>query len=197
GPDFALLEQLAGECFMPLAYGGGIGSVQTARDVMKCGVEKVILNSAAWRKPELVSDVASVLGSSSTMVSLDVQKSRGVPRRFDHVSHSVDKKSNLSDDVKAMIAAGAGELLVQSVERDGTMSGPDLQLLRDVAGNLPIPVVYAGGVSSLHDASDIWNLGVSGVAAGAWFVFRGPHRAVLITYPGYDDIVASYSCENR
>jgi cyclase len=191
-PDFALLEQLAGECFMPLSYGGGIHSVDTARRVMGCGIEKVIVNSAAFTNPGLVTEIASVLGSSSTVVSCDVTRSKKGITRFDHVTRR-DVRENVVERLNTLVGAGAGEVIVQSVDRDGTLTGPDIDTVATIARSISVPVVYAGGVASLDDSIDVWRAGASGVAAGAWFVFRGPHRAVLITYPKYDLIQASFS----
>lgn len=192
GPDLRMLEHLAGECFMPLAYGGGIASAETARAVMECGVEKVVLNSAAWARPQLVTEVASVLGSSSTVVSVDVASVRKRMLRYDHVTRSVAKKVDLLERVTQLVDAGAGEVLVQSQDRDGTQGGPDLPMLASLTAGLTVPVVYAGGIASLDDAVAVWRTGVNGVAAGSWFVFRGPHRAVLITYPKYEAITDAF-----
>lgn len=191
GPNLPVLQQIAGECFMPLAYGGGISSVDSARRVMDCGIEKVVLNSAAWKRPGLVSEVAAVLGSSSTVVSCDLMRRRKSLLRFDYIKGSAVKTS-LVDSLREVVAAGAGEVILQSRDHDGTLAGPDLAAVREIAPKLSVPVVYGGGIRSLDDCVDVWRAGASGVAAGAWFVFRGPHRAVLITYPNYGSIKQSY-----
>lgn len=191
GPNFAVLEQLAAECFMPVAYGGGIASADLARRVMDCGIEKVVLNTAAWRRPELVSEVAAVLGSSSTVISVDMTSKWGGARRFDHLARRA-VKSNVTLDLERLISAGAGEVLLQSKDSDGTLAGPDLPMIRAMTDRVNVPVVYAGGIRSIDDCVDVWSAGASGAAAGAWFVFRGPHRAVLITYPRYEVISEKY-----
>ncbi len=193
GPDFAMLEQVASECFMPMAYGGGIYSADVARQVMDRGIEKVVLNSAAWKRPQLVTEVAAILGSSSTVVSLDATTNRRGLVRYDHRAGRTVKKENLEQRLAELVAAGAGEILLQSTDRDGTLAGPDLALVDAVTADTSVPIVYAGGVSSLADAEALWRRGVSGVAVGAWFVFRGPHRAVVISYPPYDLIAESFS----
>lgn len=197
GPDFALLDQLAGECFMPLAYGGGINSVEVARRVIDCGIEKVVVNSAAWKRPELVTEISSVLGSSSTVVSLDLTAGRKSLLRYDHATGSPVKKEDVFRRLRAVIDAGAGEVLVQSKDRDGTLGGPDLAMLQQIIRGVNVPVVYAGGIASLDDCVAVWNCGASGVAAGSWFVFRGPHRAVLITYPDYSQVEGSFASMTR
>lgn len=176
-PNFDLIEKIASECSLPIAYGGGLITVDDAERVIQCGVDKVIINSAFQRNPRIITDIASRIGSSSTVVSLDA--------KFLMDSYMVGRNS-LQDLDAAVIRAnnvGAGELLVQSVERDGTQSSPDLNLARSVVLNSAIPVVYAGGVSSLYHVNELWDTGVDGVGAGAWFVFNGPLEAVLISYP--------------
>lgn len=192
GPDFALLEQLAGECFMPLAYGGGVESADTARRIMRLGIEKVVINGAAMRRPSLITEVSDVLGASSTVVSIDATMSRRGAVRFDHRTGAAVKKESIADRIAEVVAAGAGELVIQSRDRDGTLDGPDLALIREVTSSVSVPVVYGGGISSLADCEAVWSAGVSGVAAGSWFVFRGPHRAVVITYPRYDLITDAF-----
>lgn len=192
GPDLAMLEQLAGECFMPLAYGGGIDSADTARSIMRLGIEKVVLNSAALRRPALVTEISDVLGASSTVVSVDATMTRRGPVRFDHRTGAPVKKEVLSTRIAELVAAGAGELVIQSRDRDGTLDGPDLALIAALTRDVEVPIVYGGGISSLADCEAVWTAGVSGVAAGSWFVFRGPHRAVVITYPRYDLISGAF-----
>lgn len=192
GPDLAMLEQLAGECFMPLAYGGGVDSVDAARSIMRLGIEKVVLNSAAIRRPQLVTEIAEVLGSSSTVVSVDATMTRRGPLRFDHRTGAPVKRENLTERIAELVAAGAGELVIQSRDRDGTLAGPDLELLAAATAGVSVPVIYGGGISSVADCEAVWRAGASGVAAGSWFVFRGPHRAVVITYPRYDVISEAF-----
>ena len=187
-PDWEYIEECASECFMPLGYGGGIRSRDDAEKLVSLGVEKVILNTAAWTSPDLIGDVAAAVGSCSTVVCLDVKKTwRRALRRYEHASKSAARESVLDAAVR-VVDAGAGEVILQDVDRDGMFTGPDYELLEAVASAVPVPVTVAGGFSGLEEASEAWARGVSGVAAGSWFVFQRPHRAVLISYPAYADI---------
>ena len=187
-PRWALLEECAGECFMPLSYGGGITTLEQAKRVVGLGIEKVVMNAAAWANPGLVTAVAGAVGSCSTVVCLDVKRDwRGRPGRYQHeVGRRV--RADVVEEAQRAVDAGAGELILQDVDRDGTFEGPDLALVRQVCAAVSVPVTVLGGVGSLEDASASWRAGASGVSAGSWFVFQRAHRAVLITYPRYGKI---------
>jgi cyclase len=184
-PNYELLKSLAAECFLPLAYGGGVSSEASAKKVVECGIDKVIINSALSVDPTILSRISDSLGSSSTMASLDVVSDEGGFQLRNRTCIS------LQEAITDLEEQGAGELLVQSVELDGTRMGPDLDLAATVVEASKIPVVYAGGVASLEDATALWRLGIDGVAAGSWFVFKEPHDAVLVTYPPRKKILAA------
>lgn len=184
-PDYTLIEQFAGECFMPLAYGGGIQSKDQAKRLFSLGIEKVCLQTAALKDPSLITSLAQRFGSQSVMVSIDLKKNMwGKPQIFTQLA-SKQKKSWI-DTIKSLESAGAGEILLNSVDKDGTMSGPDLSIIKEASEQLDIPLIAVGGVSSLEDIKACVINGASAVAAGSYFVFQGPHRAVLISYPKYD-----------
>lgn len=176
-PNYELLRSLAAECFLPLAYGGGVTSETTAKRVVECGIDKVIVNSALGSDSKILQKIAKSIGSSSTVASLDFVGGRAEFRTKNR------EGLNLRQVVLQAEEQGAGEIIIQSVDRDGSRLGPDLNLASEVLGASNVPIVYAGGVASLDDASALWRLGVDGVGAGTWFVFRPPHDAVLITYP--------------
>ena len=186
GPDESALEEIAGEAFMPVAYGGGISDVATATRLIQLGVEKVALNGAAITNPHVVAEIADRLGSSTLVVAIDaLQAGSG----WEVVTHSATHRTGV--DVRthavAMAQLGAGELLLTSVDRDGTMEGYDLDLVRTVVREVDIPVVACGGAGSLADlASVVREGGATASAAGSLFVFQGRHRAVLINYPSYE-----------
>lgn len=182
-PDFALIEELAGECFMPLCYGGGIKSAAEARALFKIGVEKVAIQSAALRDPSLLREIADSAGEQAVVASLDIKHDwRGRPQLFSASSAPLGKR-DWRETLRELIAAGAGEILLNAVDRDGTMKGPDLALIREASAIAQVPLIAIGGVGSLEDIRAATGAGASAVAAGAYFVFHGPHRAVLITYP--------------
>lgn len=188
GPGYELLADIAGEAFMPFAYGGGITSLEQVRRLFALGVEKVVINTAAQRTPTLVSEIAAAAGSSSVVASIDVKRDwRG------HYSVWVagGRRDTRCDPVawaRELERAGAGEILLTSINRDGTQSGYDLELVRRVAEAVSIPVVAAGGAGTLAHFREAVDSGASAVAAGTMFVFHGKHRAVLITYPGRDEL---------
>lgn len=186
-PPFDLLQDIAGEAFMPMAYGGGLKNIEQIRRVFSLGFEKVIINSASYRNMDLISEAANIYGSQSIVCSVDLKKNW--MGRAELVSHSGKKRETigLREHLMAAEKAGAGEILVNSVDRDGTMSGYDLNIIRHVADTISVPVIACGGAGSIdHFADAIKVGGASAVAAGSLFVFFGPHRAVLINYPDRD-----------
>jgi cyclase len=188
-PSFELIRDIAAEAFMPFAYGGGVTSVEEVKRLVGLGAEKVVVNSAAVARPELVREAAEVVGSQSLVVAIDVKRS--LLGRYEVVTHSGTRRSGLDPVAWAqqVESLGAGEILVNSVDRDGTMKGYDLALLRKVTGAVRVPVVACGGAGGLADLrAAVAEGGASAVAAGSLFVFHGKHRAVLITYPDYRDL---------
>ncbi len=183
-PNLALLEQIANECFMPLLYGGAITTVEHARRILQLGVEKICLNTSAINRPEFISELASEFGSQSVVVSIDVRRSLWGKHKIiaPHGDSNVDRDPEAF--ARQMEDLGAGELLLNSVDRDGTMEGYDIDITARVSDAVSIPVIACGGAGSLQDLKDVINeTSVSAVAAGSLFVFYGKHRAVLISYP--------------
>ena len=187
-PNYALIEQFAGECFMPLSYGGGIRTVDQARRLLSLGVEKVCLQTAAYRDPTVVTQIAERGGSQAVLVAVDVKRSwLGRPKLYASATGKTLDEPWM-ERVRALVAAGAGEVVLNAVDRDGTMAGMDLELIREASAGIDVPLIALGGAGSLGDIKDAVTAGASAVAAGAFFVFHGPHRAVLITYPHYDEL---------
>lgn len=184
-PDYKLIAELASECRMPLCYGGGVSKVSEAKRIVSLGVEKVALSAAALALPELVADIATELGRQSVVVVLDVKKNM-LSRNYDVYTHNGTRKANrtLQDAIQLMQAAGAGEIVVNSIDRDGQMKGYDLDLARKARGLMSVPMTMLGGAGSLDDiAALLSTCGTIGAAAGSMFVFKGAYRAVLINYP--------------
>lgn len=187
-PDYGLIEQVAGECFMPLAYGGGVRTVQQAQRIFASGVEKICIQTAALENYLIVRELADFFGSQSVIVSVDIKRNwLGRPQIF-----ASSKRTATSGDWLKMLSkyidAGAGEVLLNAVDRDGTLTGPDLDLIRLASERVNVPLVALGGIASLADIKSAVEAGASAVAAGAFFVYHGPHRAVLITYPKYSEL---------
>lgn len=187
-PDFELIQRFAGECFMPLGYGGGVRTLEQARKLFAIGVEKVCIQTVALEDLGFVSRLADECGSQSVVASIDVKRSLfGKPRLYSSQSQRLDSRDWL-EFVAQVVEAGAGEVVLNAVDRDGTMNGMDLDLIRAAAARISVPLVAVGGAGSLRDLRSAVDAGASAVAAGAFFVFHGPHRAVLITYPRYDEL---------
>lgn len=188
-PNYALIEQVAGECFMPLAYGGGVRNVGQAKQIFSLGIEKVCVQTAAVENPHLISELSERFGSQSIMVSIDIKKNWfGKPNVFAAAQGKLLSTPWL-DTLRSFVAAGAGEVLLNAVDKDGTLSGPDLGLIREASAAVDVPLIAVGGISNLTDIKSAIHAGASAVAAGAFFVFHGPHRAVLITYPSPSELV--------
>jgi cyclase len=183
-PDFLLIERLAAECRMPLCYGGGVKTVGQARRIVSLGVEKVAISSAAIESPELITGIATEIGSQSVVVVLDV--TQGPSGAYEVRTHNGTRTTGLAPSVVARDAEarGAGEVVVNSIDRDGEMRGYDLHLSRLVRDASTLPMTLLGGAGSLGDLEAvIKTCGIVGAAAGSLFVFKGALRAVLINYP--------------
>lgn len=189
-PDYDLIEQFAGECFMPLTYGGGITTVDQAKRLFTIGVEKVSIQTSAINDLKLVSEIASRYGNQSVVVSIDIKKNMLGRQKLYCASSGKVLDQDWHQFMTQAVAAGAGEILLTSVDRDGTMSGMDILLIETAARSCPVPLIAAGGVGSLMDMKKAVTAGASAVAAGAFFVYHGPRRAVLITYPKYNELIA-------
>lgn len=193
GPDFAAAEELASECFMPLCYGGGIRTAADAFTLFALGVEKVAVQTAALRNPSIVREIADRAGEQAVVVSIDVKRNwRGKHRLYSYAGAKLGS-GNWKEAVRVAVDYGAGEILLNSVDRDGTLEGPDLDLIKEASEIAEVPLIAIGGVSSLADIKAATDAGASAVAAGAYFVFQGPHRAVLITYPSYEALRSLWS----
>jgi cyclase len=189
GPDLDNIKTMAGECFMPLAYGGGINSFSQAKEIFQAGVEKLIIGEAAFLNPALVTEISSHYGVQSVMVSVDVKKD--FFGRWKVYVCSGRTKTNFTpvEYAKFVEGNGAGEILLQSIDREGTQEGYDLEMIEQVAGAVNIPVVPLGGAASLEDFLQAVRRGASAIAAGDMFIYKGPHKAVLINYPSQNDLI--------
>lgn len=189
-PNFDLIAKLAAECRIPLCYGGGVTTVKQAIRIVDMGVEKVALSAAAIANPSLLTDMAAAVGRQSVVAVLDVHKRSGLFAKGYEVRTHNGKTIHLLDPVslaRQLQDAGAGEIVVNSVDRDGLMHGYDLELALQFKQTLKVPVTFLGGAGSLdHLRELIAELGMVGAAAGSIFVFKGKYRAVLINYPTPD-----------
>lgn len=184
-PDYSLIKSLAAECQMPLCYGGGVKTVEQAKRIVGIGVEKVSISSGAVETPELLRQVALEIGSQSVVGVLDVRR-----RRFSNEYrvwiHNGRKKTGYDafEFAEYLQTLGVGELIFNSIDRDGTMMGYDLEFAKKMRASTRVPISFIGGAGSLEDMTKlVETCGVVGVSAGSFFVFKGKHRAVLINYP--------------
>jgi imidazole glycerol-phosphate synthase subunit HisF len=187
-PNFNLIAKLAAECRMPLCYGGGVTSVEQATQLVDMGVEKVAVSAAAIKRPSLIKELVSAVGSQSIVVVLDILKEKKfLSENYKLYSHN---SKNVYDDdpfslIKIFQNYGVGEIVINSIDRDGLMQGYDLDLASRVKSITKVPLTFLGGAGSLEHLEDLFNnLGIAaGAAAGSLFVFKGKYRAVLISYP--------------
>ena len=186
-PDYKMIANLASECRMPLCYGGGVNTAQQAKRIIGLGVEKVAISSAALDNPDLISQVAEDIGRQSVVVVIDVRKKSGFfSKGYEVCSHNASKSHKLApfDFARNIQAAGAGEIVINSINNDGKMNGYDMILAKKMRDSLNIPLTILGGCGSTSDLQQlIGACGVVGAAAGSLFVFKGPYKAVLINYP--------------
>ncbi len=187
-PDIRQIKEIAGEAFMPLSYGGGITKLDEIKALISAGVEKIVLNTSAFTYPKLIEDGARYVGSQSIVVSIDVKKTLFGKYKCFVRNGSKDTGLDPVAFAKQMEQAGAGELILNSIERDGTFAGFDTELIRLVSAAVNIPIVALGGAGSVGDLAQAALHGASAVAAGSMFVFQRPHRAVLISYPSQAEL---------
>lgn len=185
-PDFAYIEWLASECWVPLSYGGGVRNLEHVEQLFRCGVEKVIFNSALKDNQALIRSAIQQFGSQAIVASIDT-KTTGVIRRHPTAtvkSGTVDLKMHPTTAAQLAESLGVGEIFLNSIECDGTRRGFDLELIREVSSCVGIPVVAIGGAGDRHDIPrPINEAGASAVAAGSLFVFQQGRESVLVNFP--------------
>jgi cyclase len=187
--DLARLKQIVEQAFMPVAFGGGITSLEQAAEITKLGIEKLIVNTQAVRQPNLITQMSERFGAQSVVVAIDVKYGGWNPKP--KVAIAGGREVTKLDPVEhacQMVRAGAGEIFINAIDRDGTMSGYDLELLRAVAAAVPVPVIISGGAKSIADFAQAASAGAAAAAAGALFVFQGPRRGILISYPSQTEL---------
>ena len=202
-PDYRMIANLANECRMPLCYGGGIKTLEQANTIISLGVEKIALSSAAITTPELITQIAQVIGSQSVIVVLDVKKKGLLNKDYFVYTHNGTKNTQHSvfELAKMFEALGAGELVINSIDQDGTMKGYDLTLAEKIRNTVNIPITLLGGAGDLNDIQAlIKRCGIVGASAGSLFVFKGKYKAVLINYPTLaqrDEIIINAFNQNK
>lgn len=187
-PNIAAIAEIASEAFMPMAYGGGISNIAQIKEILYNGIEKVIINKAAHTNPSLIAEAAALFGNQSIVVSIDVKKVflRGYRVFTDNGKNNTGL--NPVEFARKMEQLGAGEILLNNIDADGTFSGFDTQLITEVSKAVTIPVIAIGGAATVQDFKMAYQAGASALAAGSMFVFQRPHRAVLISYPTRNEL---------
>lgn len=186
--NYERIEEIVSEAFMPIGYGGGINRLEQIEKLLKLGIEKVILNTVVHSKPDLISQAARIFGNQSVVVAIDIKTDFFGKKKIYTHSGSRKQHIDLIQFLKKIEELGAGEIFLNSIDRDGTMKGYDLDLIKEVSEQVSVPVIASGGAGSIDDFSEAIKAGASAVSAGAMFVFQGLHRAVLINYPKYEEL---------
>jgi cyclase len=188
-PNYNTIEEISSECFMPLAYGGGIKNIEQIKKIFDIGVEKVIINSAAAKNPKLISEAAKIYGNQSIVVSVDVKKD--LFGRYNCFINSGNQKVKFepAEYLKLLEESGAGEIILTSINKEGTFKGFDIELIKKLTHEVNIPIVANGGAGSIDDfVKAIIEGGASAVAAGSFFVYKGETRGILINYPEQNEL---------
>ncbi len=191
-----LVEHISSECMMPLSVGGGVSSLAQARELLTAGAEKLILCSHAVDNPNLVRDIAETSGAQSVVVSIDTRRTPDGYRVFTHNGTRETRHSPVAL-AREMQAAGAGEILINSIDRDGTQEGYDTDLIRDVVRAVDTPIIALGGAWTLQHMREAVEAGASAVTAGSMFVFFGRRRAVLVHFPDQRELREALAGDDR
>lgn len=181
--DYKKIGEIAGEAFMPMAYGGGIKSLDDAKKVFDAGYEKVVLNSVLFDQQELIEKIGSVYGAQAVVAAIDVKKN--FLGKYKVYSHSGTKSASYSpvEWAKKLEQAGAGEILVNNIDQDGSWAGYDVALIGSIAPQINIPLIACGGAGNAGDFKNAVEAGASAVAAGSLFVYQKKGMGVLISFP--------------
>ena len=187
-PPFEVISDIASECFMPVTYGGGIISLEHAKKIFSLGVEKIALNSITFSHPELITQIAEIYGSQSVVVSIDVKKNWLGNYYIFAFGGKELKKIDPVTHAHHMVQAGAGEILLTSIDRDGMMEGYDLNLINKIADSVGVPVIACGGAGCLEDLPKAVQAGASAVAVSSMAIYQGKNRSILTSFPAQTEL---------
>ena len=183
-PNYKLIERIANQARMPICYGGGIKTAEQAQRIFSLGIEKIALSSEALLNPPIISKIASKVGNQSVVIVLDIKKN--LLGKYELYTHNATSrlKVNIKDYVKNLSEQGAGEIVVNNIDRDGSMKGYDLDLISYISSLTDLPITSVGGVGKIEDFQYLLEYcDITGLGAGSLFVFKGRYKAVLINYP--------------
>jgi cyclase len=188
-PNFDCISEIASECFMPFAYGGGIKSIEHIQKIIRLGAEKVIINSALYSNPDIIRQASEQFGRQSIIASIDVKKDIFGQYKIFSSGGTKKQKESIKDVIHKAQNYGAGEILINNIDLDGQMTGYDEKLFSQISSKIDVPLIACGGAGSMQDFRNLYQTGyVDALAAGSFFVFQGKHNAVLITYPHYSKV---------
>lgn len=188
-PNYKMIEDIASECFMPLCYGGGVKTIQQMNKIYSLGVEKIAIGSSAVNNQDLIKEASNIFGNQSVIVVVDIRKDLFGRKKVFINNGKKNTKLNPIDFIKTIENFGAGEIVVNSIDNDGVMKGYDIDILKEIKANINIPVIALGGAGNLNHIKDVFDIAkVDAVACGSMFVYQGPLKGVLISYPPYNKI---------
>lgn len=182
GINFELLSEIAGECFMPLCYGGGIKTIEDIRKLNRIGFEKVILNSAIHDNPDFIKEAVSVFGTSTIIGCIDFKKINGKYFVYKN-GGTINTQKDVLEIAIWLENQGIGELLLNNIDLDGKMNSLDTNLISQVSRSINVPIIAAGGIKDLDSIKKGFKSGINAIAAGSMFVYKGPLNGILINYP--------------
>jgi len=188
-PDFELLKDIASQAFMPLSYGGGINNLKQIQHLFKIGYEKVVINTSFIENPTLITEAANYAGSQSIVVSIDAKL---IKDEYKAVSRDGTQVIDVSpiELAKEAEKLGAGEIFINSIDRDGVMNGYDIELVKQISDAVNVPVIACGGAGGVKDIKEVLTkTKVHAAAGGSMFVFYGKLKAVLIQAPSEKELV--------
>lgn len=187
-PNYEKIKEICSEAFMPFAYGGGIHNVEQIKKLFNVGIEKVIINSSAYSKPELITSAAKIYGSQSIVVSVDVKKNIVGKKLVYTEAGTKNTRITPSEYIKMMEDYGAGEIILTSIDQEGTYKEYDLDLISSIAHKVSLPIVVNGGAASVDSFLPAIKAGASAVAAGSIFVYHSSTKGILINYPSQKEL---------
>ena len=188
-PNYSLLKDIASECFMPLSYGGAVRSVEQARQIFNIGFEKVCVNSIALDNIDIVSAISNEFGAQSVIGSIDYKKSFFGKVKVFNTSKNKFTNKDVVEWAKTLTNAGVGEILLTAIEKEGTWSGYDIEMIKKVTSSINIPLVAHGGCGKLDDIrTAVYQGGASGVATGSMVVYQKKKMGVLVNFPDVNQL---------
>jgi imidazole glycerol-phosphate synthase subunit HisF len=187
-PDIKRIADIVSEAFMPISYGGGVTQLDEAKELLYYGVEKILLNAALHTHPNLITEIANSSGNQSAIASIDVKKNMWGKYKVYIKNGTKDTGKDVLEFAKECESKGAGEIVLNAIDKDGMCNGYDTELIKKVSDAVSIPVVAVGGAWQIEHLVDAKKAGASALAAGSMFVFHGKHKAVLISYLNNNDI---------